>query len=262
MVTRIHIKLAVPVIIPLIELIRQQADQMAIADPATLKGQMDRQQVNWLEVHRLLELFSYPDFSNSGVITVDRSEGPVVLRACSYLRIQLRKSALSSIPDTVLETGNLDPEKYIGDERPSFTCYCFLATLQETIVEKLLAVPTFSPGTIRMWQALVSPVKKFFSKQKQPLEDANSMATSEVWQVMVLNDPVNLMSYVTTVFKSALNLPEEVASRRMREVHELKSSVVWEGPKLQGETYANALQAWHLQVELRRKASHTAGPAS
>jgi ATP-dependent Clp protease adapter protein ClpS len=68
---------------------------------------------------------------------------------------------------------------------------------------------------------------------------------------VVLNDPVNLMVYVTAVLQSVLTLPENVAQQRMREVHELKSSTVWAGPRDKAEAYVRALQSWHLQAVLR-----------
>jgi len=104
-----------------------------------------------------------------------------------------------------------------------------------------------------MWKALSSAVARLFSKRDQSSEDVSRLEASEVWQVVVLNDPVNLMSYVTTVFKSVLNLPEEVATQRMREVHELKSSIVWKGPKDKAEIHVRTLQSWHLQAVFRRE---------
>ena len=39
------------------------------------------------------------------------------------------------------------------------------------------------------------------------------------WRVVVLNDPVNLMSYVVMVFKKVLGFDETKARKHMLEVH-------------------------------------------
>ena len=46
------------------------------------------------------------------------------------------------------------------------------------------------------------------------------------WRVVVLNDPVNLMSYVVMVFKKVLGFDDTEATKHMREVHE-PPSCVW-----------------------------------
>ena len=70
------------------------------------------------------------------------------------------------------------------------------------------------------------------------------------WQVVVLNDPVNLMSYVVMVFKKVFGFSNEEARKHMLEVHELGRSVLWSGAREQAETYVHLLQAWQLQAKL------------
>ena len=41
-----------------------------------------------------------------------------------------------------------------------------------------------------------------------------------LWHVIVLNDPVNLMSYVVMVFRKVLGFDETKARKHMMEVHE------------------------------------------
>jgi len=67
-----------------------------------------------------------------------------------------------------------------------------------------------------------------------------------VWRVVVLNDPVNLMSYVVLVFKKVFGFDEATARRHMLEVHERGRSVVWCGLREKAEAYAFTLQQWHL----------------
>ena len=70
------------------------------------------------------------------------------------------------------------------------------------------------------------------------------------WRVVVLNDPVNLMSYVVMVFKKVFGFDEPRARRHMMEVHEQGRSVVWSGLRERGEAYVFTLQQWHLTAVL------------
>ena len=72
------------------------------------------------------------------------------------------------------------------------------------------------------------------------------------WRVVVLNDPVNLMSYVVMVFKKVLGFNETKATKHMREVHELGRSIVWSGNREKAENFAYQLQLWHLQTILEK----------
>ena len=47
------------------------------------------------------------------------------------------------------------------------------------------------------------------------------------WKVVVMNDPVNLMSYVVMVFKKVFGFDEVRARKHMLEVHENGRSIVW-----------------------------------
>lgn len=67
-----------------------------------------------------------------------------------------------------------------------------------------------------------------------------------LWRVVVLNDPVNRMSYVVMVLRRVLGFDEERARRHMLEVHESGRSVVWTGTREQAEAHMFALQQWHL----------------
>lgn len=71
-----------------------------------------------------------------------------------------------------------------------------------------------------------------------------------LWKVVVLNDPVNLMSYVVLVFKKVFGFDESTARRHMLEVHEKGRSVVWSGLREKAEAYVHTLQQWHLTAVL------------
>jgi ATP-dependent Clp protease adaptor protein ClpS len=69
---------------------------------------------------------------------------------------------------------------------------------------------------------------------------------AEVWRVVVLNDPVNRMSYVVMVLRRVFGFAEERARKHMLEIHEQGRSVLWSGTREQAEAYVFALQQWHL----------------
>ncbi len=76
------------------------------------------------------------------------------------------------------------------------------------------------------------------------------------WKVVVLNDPVNLMSYVVMVFKKVFSFDEVTARRHMLEVHEQGRSVVWMGLREPAEAYVFTLQQWHLTATLEPDEAH------
>ncbi len=55
------------------------------------------------------------------------------------------------------------------------------------------------------------------------------------WLVIVWDDPVNLMSYVTFVFRKLFGYPKEKAHRLMMQVHTEGRAVVSSGPKEKAE---------------------------
>ena len=75
---------------------------------------------------------------------------------------------------------------------------------------------------------------------------APASSLSEVWRVVVLNDPVNRMSYVVMVLRRVFGFAEERARKHMLEIHEKGRSVLWSGTREQAEAHVFALQQWHL----------------
>ena len=70
------------------------------------------------------------------------------------------------------------------------------------------------------------------------------------WNVIVHDDPVTLMTYVTKVFMQVFGYPQEKANRLMLEVHKQGRSIVWTGAREQAEVYCQKLQAHHLLTSL------------
>ena len=72
------------------------------------------------------------------------------------------------------------------------------------------------------------------------------------WVVVVHNDPVNLMSYVTMVFRRIFGWTRERAERHMMEVHTKGRSVVWSGGREQAEHYVQQLHSSLLLATLEK----------
>src|ERR1700731_3549780 len=72
------------------------------------------------------------------------------------------------------------------------------------------------------------------------------------WQVVVHNDPVNLMTYVTMVFQRVFGYPREKAERHMLEVHHKGRSILWSGARERAELYVQQLHGHLLLATLEK----------
>lgn len=70
--------------------------------------------------------------------------------------------------------------------------------------------------------------------------------TSQPWKVLVWNDPVNLMSYVTYVFRTYFGFPSSIAHKLMLQVHHEGKAVVANGTKEEAERHVAALHGFGL----------------
>lgn len=73
---------------------------------------------------------------------------------------------------------------------------------------------------------------------------------SRPWNVIVHDDPVTLMTYVTRVFMKVFGYPIEKAHHLMMEVHTTGRSVVWTGDRERAEGYVLTLHGYHLLATL------------
>lgn len=71
------------------------------------------------------------------------------------------------------------------------------------------------------------------------------------WDVVVWDDPVNLMAYVVHVFRKVLGVDEHVAHRLMMEVHTEGRSLVATEPRETAEKYVRKLHAHGLQATMQ-----------
>lgn len=72
------------------------------------------------------------------------------------------------------------------------------------------------------------------------------------WNVVVHNDPVNLMSYVTMVFQKVFGYSKEKAQKHMLEVHHNGRSIVWTGVRERAELYVQQLHGYLLLATLEK----------
>ncbi len=72
------------------------------------------------------------------------------------------------------------------------------------------------------------------------------------WNVVVHNDPINLMEYVTKVFMKVFGFPREKAEVHMLEVHHLGRSIVWTGVRERAEFFVQQLHSYLLLATIER----------
>ena len=76
--------------------------------------------------------------------------------------------------------------------------------------------------------------------------------TDRPWDVIVWDDPVNLMSYVVFVFRRVFGYPEPVARQLMLEVHRKGKALVATEPREQAELYVQQLHGYGLHATMQR----------
>jgi ATP-dependent Clp protease adaptor protein ClpS len=83
--------------------------------------------------------------------------------------------------------------------------------------------------------------------------ETETAASADVpWNVVVHNDPVNLMSYVTMVFERVFGFSRQKAEKHMMEVHRQGRSIVWTGMRERAEAYVQQLQGYLLLATIEK----------
>jgi ATP-dependent Clp protease adaptor protein ClpS len=72
------------------------------------------------------------------------------------------------------------------------------------------------------------------------------------WNVVVHNDPINLMEYVTKVFMKIFGFTRQKAEVHMIEVHQRGRSVVWSGQRERAEFYVQQLHEYLLLATIEK----------
>ncbi len=88
------------------------------------------------------------------------------------------------------------------------------------------------------------------TKEKTDTKSDPKTKVAPPWNVIVHDDPVTLMTYVTKVFMQVFGYGQDKAQKLMMEVHKTGRSVVWTGAREQAEMYAQKLQSHHLLTTL------------
>src|SRR4051812_19706202 len=84
---------------------------------------------------------------------------------------------------------------------------------------------------------------------REPI-DEEVVAEDRPWIVIVWNDPINLMSYVTYVFQKLFGYSREKATKLMLQVHHEGRAVVSSGTREQMEHDVARLHAYGLWATL------------
>jgi ATP-dependent Clp protease adaptor protein ClpS len=82
------------------------------------------------------------------------------------------------------------------------------------------------------------------------------------WNLVIWNDPVNLMSYVSFVFRSYFGYSETKANKLMMEVHKKGRSIVAHGSKEQVEQHAVAMHGFGLWATVEKTNGGPGGSGS
>lgn len=144
---RIEVKLSLSVVAPLLDLMKASSDvlEAQIAAPLALDDIDADFRDEWKaellagqqeELHALMGLFN-SDFFVNGVVAFDESNAEIIVRACSALRLRLRRHDLNTLEDDQLESGGVELENLPEPLQKPYMCYIFLGTIQELIIQHL-----------------------------------------------------------------------------------------------------------------------------
>ena len=109
------------------------------------------------------------------------------------------------------------------------------------LVERWLVVPDVAGSS-----PVGRPIDNSTPSVDADLDTEIVVAPDVPWITIVWNDPVNLMSYVTYVFRSYFGLPKPEAERLMLQVHENGRAVVATGPREEMERHTEAMHEFGL----------------
>jgi hypothetical protein len=144
---RVEVKLSLPVVAPLLDVIRELSAELekTLAAPQALHDLDQDFRGAWIgdlldsqngDLRALLSLFD-GEFFTEGVVAFDETNAEPIVRACTAFRLQLRERRLKTLSDEALETGDVEMAGLEEPVRKAFMCYLFLATVQELIIQHL-----------------------------------------------------------------------------------------------------------------------------
>jgi ATP-dependent Clp protease adaptor protein ClpS len=83
-------------------------------------------------------------------------------------------------------------------------------------------------------------------------QEKTAVGVDQPWSVVVFNDPVNLMSYVTRVFQRVFGYSKDRATKHMLEVHHQGRSILWSGQRETAERYVQELHSYLLLAQIEK----------
>ncbi len=83
-------------------------------------------------------------------------------------------------------------------------------------------------------------------------DTGTSSSLERAWLVIVWNDPINLMSYVTYVFQKLFGYPHAIAEKLMLDVHYRGKAVVSSGTREKAELDCSRLHAHGLWATIAK----------
>ena len=100
-------------------------------------------------------------------------------------------------------------------------------------------------------RGMIASVRTAPVEVERPAGD-RTVEPDRVWLVIVWNDPINLMSYVTYVFQKLFGYSREKAQRLMLQVHNEGKAVVSSGAREKAEFDTARLHAHGLWATMQR----------
>ncbi len=97
----------------------------------------------------------------------------------------------------------------------------------------------------------MTPTRSDTDLSRSP-ELLDESALASAWVTIVWNDPVNLMSYVSFVFRSYFGFPREEAERLMLLVHNDGRAVVATGNREEMERHVEAMHGYGLWASVAK----------
>ncbi len=115
------------------------------------------------------------------------------------------------------------------------------------MVEHWLVVPVAAGSS-----PVIHPMLKASTDVERETTTRSSVSPDAPWQTVVWNDPVNLMSYVTHVFRSYFGFSKSEAQRLMLQVHQDGRAIVANGPREEMERHTEAMHEYGLWATVDR----------
>ena len=84
---------------------------------------------------------------------------------------------------------------------------------------------------------------------ERPAEEA---VGNRSWVTIVWDDPVNLMTYVSYVFRSHFGFSRARAEELMLQVHHNGKAIVFTGSREEAEKHTHAMHGWGLQATFEK----------